>query len=78
MVRLNSVVITLASAGKFRPSETEEVCLASPEVFCGMVSTTRSLMLALPVLSTVAAINRWPAEFTTLNCSLSRKDPLRV
>ena len=52
--------------------------MASPEVFCGIVSTTRSLMLALPVLSTVAAISRWPAEFTTLNCSFSRKEPLRV
>ena len=43
-----------------------------------MVSTTRSFTFALPVESTVAAIKRWPAEFTTLNCSFSEKDPLRV
>ena len=67
-----------ASAGKFRPRDTKEVCLASPDVFCGMVSTTRSFTFALPVESTVAAIKRWPAEFTTLNCSFSEKDPLRV
>ena len=77
-VRLNGAVMMLASAGKFRPRDTSEVCLASPEVFCGMVSTTRSFTLALPVESTVAAINRWPAELTTLNCSFRENDPLRV
>ena len=76
--RLKVSVITVASAGKFRPRDTLEVCLASPEVFCGMVKTTRSFTLALPVESTVAAMSRWPAELTTLNCSLSENEPLRV
>ena len=77
-LRLKFVLITVASAGKFRPKDTLEVCLASPEVFCGMVNTTRSFTLALPVESTVAAMSRWPAELTTLNCSLSENEPLRV
>ena len=43
-----------------------------------MVNTTRSLTLALPVESTVAAMSRCPAELTTLNCSFSENEPLRV
>jgi len=78
LARLKGSRITPASAGKLRPKATSDVCLASPEVFCGMVNTTRSLTFAEPVESTVAAIKRWPDEFTTLNCSFSKNEPLRV
>ena len=44
---------------------------------CDHCKQTRKLT-ELTVESTVAAINRWPAELTTLNCSLSMKEPLRV
>ena len=77
-MRLNFSEITVASAGKFKPNLTSDVCFASPLVFCGMVRTTRSFTLALPVESTVAAINRCPEELTTLNCSFNKNEPLRV
>ena len=72
------MLITLASAGKFKPSCTKEVSRAWPVVFCGMLSTFWSFKLALPELSTDAAMSRCPAELTTLYWSFIMNAPLRV
>ena len=73
-----AVVITAASAGRFRPRSMLVVSRASPVVARGTISLRMLPRSALPLESTAAAISDWPAEFTTAKSSFRMKVPLRV
>ena len=68
----------LASEGKFKLNSMSDVSKACPEVETGIANLLSLSKSALPDESTAAANKAWPDEFTTLNCSLSTKDPFLV